>query len=106
MTSLTGLSKERRSLRVTTDAKSFFAGLPHAEVAALWDAVFDDDGQRKASADERAKDATRLWQSANAAMTAEQRQEVHRVCIDDSFPQWIIQRAAGHMDTAWEGTRR
>lgn len=94
------------SIDVTADAKSFFAGLPHAEVAALWDAVFDDDGQRKASAEQRAKDATRLWQAANAAMTAEQRQEVHRVCIDDSFPQWIIQRAAGHMETAWESKRR
>ena len=94
------------SIDVTADPKSFFAGLPHAEVAALWDAVFDDDGQRKASAEERARDATRLWQAANAAMTAEQRQEVHRVCIDDSFPQWIIQRAAGHMETAWESKRR
>lgn len=93
------------SIDVMADPKSFFAGLPHAEVVALWDAVFDDDGSRKATADQRAQDATRLWQAANAAMTAAQRQEVHRVCIEDSFPQWIIQRAAGRVDTSWEGGR-
>lgn len=86
-------------------AKSFFAQLPDREMAQIWDAVFNDDGGQRLSADDRATRAMARWKLANAAMTSEQRREVHDVCILDSFPQWVVQRAAGRMDTAWERKR-
>lgn len=93
------------SLDVTTDARSYFSALPHAEVAALWDRVFSDDGVVRATAADRAAAAMAKWKAANAAMTAAQREEVRLVCIEDSFPQWIIQRRAGRMGTTWERKR-
>lgn len=93
------------SLDVTTDAKSFFSGLPHAEVAAIWDSVFNDDGRAKETAGERAAKATLAWKAANAALTIQQRHEVRLVCIEDSFPQWILQRRTGRMGTSWEAKR-
>ena len=93
------------SLSVSLHAKSFFAGLPHNELAALWDRVFDR-GERDANqANEGAAKAMKLWKSANAAMTAEERDEVTNVCVLDSWPQWIIQRSAGREGTTWEKKR-
>lgn len=86
-------------------AKSFFAQLPDREMAQIWDAVFDDDGGSEVNREERAAAAMKRWKLACAAMTPEQVREVHDVCILDSFPQWVIQRAAGRMDTTWETKR-
>lgn len=86
-------------------AASFFATLPHHEVASIWDAVFSDDGRRTMTGEETAARAMKRWKLACAAMTPAQRQEVQDVCILDSFPQWIIQRAHGHMATSWERKR-
>lgn len=86
-------------------AASFFATLPHHEVAAIWDAVFTDDGARKLTGEEASARAMKRWKLACAAMTPDQRREVQDVCILDSFPQWIIQRAAGNMGTNWERKR-
>lgn len=86
-------------------APSFFAQLPDVEVAMIWDSVFNDDGGHLMDRDERGAAAMRKWKAACAAMTPEQREEVHNVCILDSFPQWIIQRAHGHMETSWERKR-
>ncbi len=85
-------------------AASFFATLPHSEVVAIWDAVFNTTGD-PVDHDARAQKAMQQWKLANAAMTPEQRSEVYDVCILDSFPQWIIQRAAGRMETSWEKKR-
>lgn len=93
------------SLSVSLHAKSFFAGLPHNELAALWDRVFDR-GERDANkSNEGAAKAMKLWKAANAAMTAEERDEVTNVCVLDSWPQWIIQRSAGREGTTWEAKR-
>lgn len=86
-------------------AKSFFAQLPDREMAQLWDTVFNDDGSQRLSADDRATRAMVRWKLANTSMTPEQRREVHDVCILDSFPQWVVQRAYGNMDTSWERKR-
>lgn len=86
-------------------APSFFATLPHSEVVAIWDAVFSSVGEEPTKRREREAEAMRQWKAANAAMTPEQRAEVFDVCILDSFPQWIIQRAANRMDTSWERKR-
>lgn len=45
------------------------------------------------------------WRQINAAMSPDQQREVFAVCVMDSWPQWVIQRAAGHMDTSWERKR-
>lgn len=93
------------SLSVSLEAKSFFAGLPHAELTALWDRVFDRGERDPVAADEAAAKATDQWKKANRAMTVQERAEVHNVCVLDSFPQWIIQRTAGREGTAWEAKR-
>lgn len=59
----------------------------------------------KAKADEGSAKAMLKWKAANAAMTMQERAEVTDVCVHDSWPQWIIQRNAGRMDTAWERKR-
>ena len=86
-------------------AASFFATLPDREVTQIWDAVFTDDGVRALTGEETAARAMKRWKLACAAMTPEQREEVRNVCILDSFPQWIIQRAHGRMETSWEWKR-
>lgn len=93
------------SLSVSTEAKSFFSGLPHAEMCALWDRVFDRGERDMVKADEAAVRAMADWKKACAAMTAFERAEVTDVCVHDSFPQWILQRSAGREGTTWERKR-
>jgi hypothetical protein len=93
------------SLSVTMQAKSFFAGLPDAEMVALWDRVFDRAERDPVRADETATAAMKQWKAACAAMTMQERGEVTDVCVLDSWPQWIIQRSAGKMGTTWERKR-
>lgn len=80
-----------------------FAQLTDAEVSAIWDSALGEP-QVETDEDRRSK-ATRRWREVNAAMTPEQRQEVFNVVALESWPQWIIQRAAGHFGTAWERKR-
>lgn len=81
-----------------------FAHLTDKEVTAIWDSAMPmartphDDEERRAK-------ATRQWNDWNAAMTPEQRHEVFNVVALDSWPQWIIQRAAGHYGRSWEAKR-
>lgn len=94
------------SIAVTAEAKSFFSSLPDKEMAALWDSVFDRSERDPGRANEASAKAMREWKTACAAMTMQERGEVTDVCVLDSFPQWIIQRAAGRMDTTWERKRK
>ncbi len=89
----------------TASAKSYFSSLSHAEIASIWDSVFEGAGEPGEDKDERAARANARWKLANAAMTPDERAEVHNVCILDSWPQWIIQRRAGRMETSWERKR-
>lgn len=93
------------SLSVALSDLSFFSGLPHAEIVELWDRVFDAETPDRDGQTRRAEKANRQWRAANAAMTLAERSEVEDVCIHDSFPQWVIQRAAGRLDTSWERKR-
>lgn len=93
------------SLSVSLHAKSFFAGLPHAELTALWDRVFDRGERDPVKANDAAVEAMDQWKKACRAMTLQERAEVTDVCIHDSWPQWIIQRTAGHEGTSWERKR-
>jgi len=70
------------------------------EVAAIWDSAF-----RPTPEQSRGKSALRRWKAMANAMTQLERTEVDLVLIHDSWPQWIIQRNAGHMDTSWEAKR-
>lgn len=90
---------------VTASAGSYFASLSHAEVAAIWDSVFGGSLATAEDRHERAARANSRWKLANAAMTPDERAEVHNVCILDSWPQWILQRRAGRMETSWERKR-
>ncbi|QQQ19822.1 hypothetical protein JIP62_06980 [Brevundimonas vitis] len=93
------------SLSVTLHAKSFFAGLPHAELVALWDRVFDRAERDPVESDQASVTAMLKWKAACSAMTLSERSEVTDVCVNDSFPQWLIQRSAGREGTAWERKR-
>ena len=90
---------------VTASAKSYFSSLSHAEIASIWDSAFEGAGEPGEDKDERAARANARWKLANAAMSPDERAEVHNVCILDSWPQWILQRRARRMDTSWERKR-
>ena len=90
---------------VTASAGSYFSSLSHAEITAIWDSVFAGSAETLEEQDERATKANARWKLANAAMSPDERSEVHNVCILDSWPQWIIQRRAGRMETSWERKR-
>lgn len=81
-----------------------FAHLTDKEVEAIWDSAMPPARTPTDDEDRRAK-ATRQWTDWNAAMTPEQRQELFNVVILDSWPQWVIQRAAGYFGRAWETKR-
>ena len=93
------------SQNTTASAKSYFSSLSHAEIASIWDSVFGGPGEPGEDRDERAARANARWKLANAAMSPDERAEVHNACILDSWPQWILQRRAGRMDTSWERMR-
>ena len=81
--------------------------LSTAEIARIWDSAFRDLGSLLKPESTGAKDtpaarAWDRWKAINAAMSPEERSEVYAVCVQDSWPQWIIQRRAGHFGTRWE----
>jgi len=81
-----------------------FAHLTDKEVAAIWDSAMPPTRSPSDDQERRAR-ATRQWKEINAAMTPAEREEVFNVVILDSWPQWIIQRAAGYFGTRWERKR-
>ena len=84
-----------------------WAELSHDEIARIWDSAMRDIGTEGAAArmEESNVKAMADWKKLNAAMSLRERMEVDRVCLGESWPQWIIQRAAGRMDTTWEANR-
>lgn len=98
-------TQQDRSVPNGADVRALsFAHLTDKEVAAIWDSAMPPEPSQEDDEDRRRK-ATRQWKAINAAMTPEQRQEVFDVVILDSFPQWVIQRAAGWFGTTWERKR-
>lgn len=73
----------------------------HRETTAVFDAVFNRTG----TAEGLAEAANAQWRTFSALMSPEERAEVSDVCVRSSWPQWIIQRAAGHLGTSWERKR-
>ena len=88
------------------DARALtFAQLSDKEIAAVWDSAM---GQTPPPANDRhASQAKAMdrYREANRLMTVRQRQEVNDVVLLDSWPQWVIQRRAGHFTTSWESKR-
>lgn len=76
-------------------------------IAQIWDSAFRDVGTYEGSeaTQERAARAMQRWKQMSAAMTADERSEVDLVCLRESWPQWILQRAAGRFETSWERKR-
>lgn len=76
-------------------------------IAQIWDSAMRDvEGYRgPEQAEERAAGAMRRWKEMANAMTQDERREVELVCLRESWPQWMIQRSAGHFNTAWERGR-
>lgn len=70
------------------------------EVAAAFDGVFDQ--VESGDAEARASAAFREWKALNGLMGPAEQREVFLVCVRDSWPQWIVQRAAGRFGTRWE----
>lgn len=81
--------------------------MSYDEIARIWDSAMRDIGSDGATArmEQYAERAMAQWKAINAAMSHSERIEVDLVCIQESWPQWIIQRASGRMDTTWETKR-
>lgn len=71
-----------------------FSSLPDALVAELFDKVFCEEVP-PADREMRAEEATELWGAVMFGLPAAVQAEVFWVCVRQSWPQWVIQRAAG-----------
>lgn len=81
-----------------------WSALSDDEITRIWDSALRDSGP-SGTRDEQTALAQRQWKAACAAMTLAEQTEVDNVCVRESWPQWVIQRSAGHMDTSWEKSR-
>ena len=71
-----------------------FAELADDQVVEIWDAVFNapvDRNDREAAAAE----AMRLYRALMAGLPAAFQSELYWVCVAQSWPQWVVWRAAG-----------
>lgn len=76
-----------------------------AEIVQAFDGVF----QRRPDPAERAEAETAArarYVALCRVMTSEEQNEVFLAFCLASWPQWIVQRCAGHFDTPWERRRR
>lgn len=90
-----------QSVAQGADARDLrFTNLTHKEIADIWDSAMRPS--RGGPSDQGQKEAMRRWVAAGDALTQEQRDELHNVVLLDSWPQWVLQRRAGRMNTSWE----
>lgn len=77
------------------------------DIAAIWDSALRDLGRHAdpEKAETFAAEANRRWRALNAAMTAQERVAVDAFCVRETWPQWLIERLAGRMDSRWEDNR-
>lgn len=73
------------------------------ETVEVFDAVFNKPPPSEVQG--KAEHAMSSWLKVCALMTPEERQEVSLVCVEASWPQWVIHRASGHFNTPWERKR-
>lgn len=82
-----------------------WSALSDDEITRIWDSAMNYTGP-SGTKEEQAAHALRQWKTACAAMTLAEQTEVDNVCVRESWPQWVIQRSAGRMDTSWEKSRK
>lgn len=73
--------------------------LSDAEISEVWARVMSKGVANASDGSSKSMDS---WVAICAVLSANQLREVELVCIHQSWPQWVIQRCAGHFDTAWE----
>jgi hypothetical protein len=77
-----------------------------AELAAAFDAVFSGPDSRGPPTEVELAEARLRYNSMSRALTAAEQNEVFLCFCLGSWPQWILQRCAGHFETPWERKRR
>jgi hypothetical protein len=75
-----------------------------AEIARAFDAMLE--GTRLAPREESEVEARTRYNAASRLMRPAEQNEVFLCFCLQSWPQWLIQRCAGHFDTPWEARRR
>lgn len=78
--------------------------LSRADLTAAFDRAFSQTAAPDLEG--RSARAFDLWKRVNAGLAAAEQAEVFQVCVRGSWPQWIVQRAAGRTDTRTEARRR
>ena len=80
-----------------------FKDMTSEEITEIWDNVFN----RTADIDAESRTAAshRRWVLLNAALKRDEQDELFSVCVLNSWPQWLVQRVAGHFGTRWEAKR-
>ena len=88
-----------------TDFRSF-AELAPGQVAEIWDKVFNV-GDRPADREAAAAEAMKLYRELLAGLPSALQSELFWVCLAQSWPQWVVWRAAGKdVPASWDAGRR
>jgi len=87
--------RDPRAIREMTDA----------EIAQAFEAALMAGPEGPASEASQAEARSR-YNAMSRAMTAGEQNEVFLCFCLSSWPQWVLQRCAGHFDTDWERKRR
>jgi hypothetical protein len=80
--------------------------LSDAEIAQAFDAVFAGPERPGPPSEAELAEARLRYNTMSRAMTAGEQNEVFLCFCLGSWPQWLLQRCAGHFDTAWERKHR
>jgi hypothetical protein len=78
------------------------------EIAKVWTSAFEE-GPRAAPADAREREAAAAlvkWRVVNARLSAAVRTELFSVCIQETWPRWILERVAGEQARAAASAER
>lgn len=78
------------------------------EIAGVWTSAFEE-GPRAASADAREREAAAAlakWRILNARLSAAVRTELFSVCVQETWPRWVIERVAGEQARAGASAER
>jgi len=76
------------------------------EIAAAFEAVLGAAERRGPPSEAEQAEARLRYNSLSRAMSAEEQNEVFLCFCLASWPQWILQRCAGHFETRWERKHR
>lgn len=77
-----------------------------AEIAGAFESVFSVAATRGPPSEAEQVEARSRYNAMSRSMTAAEQAEVFLCFCLASWPQWILQRCAGHFDTPWERKQR